>query len=114
MLGSDSVVAQCIRFGQRDPSTGNAGHKLPLFYPQTLTMGTYYTTDENNRVNGIMTVSNIYEFGGFTFEFSNFLGPLKLNKDLTPSACMGRKFYKAFEEWNKLTKEEKLDTLIFG
>ena len=77
-------------------------------------MASYYTKDENGKVNGIMTVSNIYEFGGFTFEFSNFLGPLKLNKDLNPSACMGRKFFKVFEEWNKLSEQKKLDTLIFG
>ena len=77
-------------------------------------MGTYYTKDEHGKINGIMTVASIYEFGGFTFEFSNFLGPLKLNKDLMPSAAMGRKFFKAFDEWAKLTKEEKAKTLIFG
>ena len=77
-------------------------------------MGTYYTKDENGKVNGIMTVANVYKFKGFTFEYSDFLGPLKLNKDLMPSACMGRKFYKAFDEWAKLSDEEKLDTLIFG
>jgi hypothetical protein len=77
-------------------------------------MGTYYTKDENGNVNGIMTVANVYEFKGFTFEFSNFLGPLKLNKDLNPSACMGRKFFKVFDEWNKLSDLEKLDTQIFG
>lgn len=77
-------------------------------------MGTYYTKDENNRVNGIMTVANVYEFKGFTFEYSDFLGPLKVNKNFEPAAAMGRKFYKAFEEWNKLTKEEKLNTQIFG
>lgn len=77
-------------------------------------MGTYYTKDENGKVNGIMTVANVYEFKGFTFEFSNFLGPLKLNKDLNPSACMGRKFFKVFDEWSKLSEQEKLDTLIFG
>ena len=77
-------------------------------------MGTYYTTDENNRVNGIMTVANVYKFKGFTFEFSNFLGPLKVNKNFEPAAAMGRKFYKTFEEWNKLTKEEKAATQIFG
>jgi len=77
-------------------------------------MASYYTKDAEGKIDGIMTVSNIYEFGGFTFEFSNFLGPLKLNKDLMPSAAMGRKFFKAFEEWAKLSDEEKLETLIFG
>ena len=77
-------------------------------------MGTYYTKDENNRVNGIMTVANVYKFKGFTFEYSDFLGPLKVNKNFEPAASMGRKFYKVFSEWNKLTKEEKASTQIFG
>lgn len=61
-----------------------------------------------------MTVVSIYQFKGFIFEFNNFFGPLKLNKDLMPAAAMGRKFWKAFDEWSKLTKEEKAETLIFG
>ena len=77
-------------------------------------MGTYYTTDENNRVNGIMTVANVYQYQGFTFELHTLFGPIKVNKDFPPSACMGRKFFKVFEEWNKLSDLEKLDTLIFG
>jgi hypothetical protein len=77
-------------------------------------MGTYYTKDADGKVNGIMTVANVYKFKGFTFEYSDFLGPLKLNKDLMPSACMGRKFFKAFDKWDKLTKEEKAATQIFG
>ena len=77
-------------------------------------MGTYYTKDENNRVNGIMTVANVYHYQGFTFEYSDFLGPLKVNKNFEPAAAMGRKFYKVYREWNKLTKEEKAATQIFG
>jgi hypothetical protein len=77
-------------------------------------MGTYYTKDADGKVNGIMTVANVYKFGGFTFEFHSLFGPLKLNKDLMPSAAMGRKFFKAFDEWAKLSDEEKLDTMIFG
>ena len=77
-------------------------------------MGTYYTKDENNRVNGIMTVANVYKFKGFTFEYSDFLGPLKVNKNFEPAAAMGRKFYKVYREWNKLTEQEKAATQIFG
>ena len=77
-------------------------------------MASYYTKNAEGKIDGIMTVASIYQYKGFTFEFSNFLGPLKLNKDLTPSAAMGRKFFKAFDEWAKLTKEEKAKTLIFG
>ena len=85
-----------------------------MLYPRTITMGTYYTKDENNRDNGIMTVPNVYQYKGFTFEFHSLFGPIKVNKDFNPSACMGRKFFKVFEEWNKLSDVEKLDTLIFG
>lgn len=77
-------------------------------------MGTYYTTDENNKVNGIMTVANVYQYGGFTFEFHSLFGPVKVNKDFNPSACMGRKFFKVYSEWDKLSLEEKLKTQIFG
>jgi hypothetical protein len=41
-------------------------------------------------------------------------GQCRVNKDFNPSACMGRKFFKIFQKWDKLSKEEKLDTLIFG
>ena len=77
-------------------------------------MASYYTKDENGKVNGIMTVANVYKFKGFTFEYSDFLGPLKVNKNFEPAAAMGRKFYKVYREWNKLTTEEKASTQIFG
>ena len=77
-------------------------------------MGTYYTKDENNSVNGIMTVANVYQYKGFTFEYHSLFGPVKVNKTFEPSARMGRKFYKAFSEWDKLTKDEKVATQIFG
>ena len=77
-------------------------------------MGTYYTKDAEGKIYGIMTVANVYKFKGFTFEYSDFLGPLKVNKNFEPAAAMGRKFYKVYREWNKLTKEEKAATQIFG
>ena len=77
-------------------------------------MGTYYTKDEHGKVNGIMTVANVYEFKGFTFEFHPLFGPVKVNKDFNPSVCMGRKIFKVYSEWDKLTKEEKAATQIFG
>ena len=77
-------------------------------------MGTYYTKDEHGKINGIMTVANVYHYQGFTFEFHSLFGPVKVNKDFNPSACMGRKFYKVYSEWDKLTKEEKAATQIFG
>jgi hypothetical protein len=77
-------------------------------------MGSYYTTDENNKVNGIMTVPNIYQFKGFIFEFHSYLGPVKVKKNFDPASAMGRKFWKMYSEWDKLTPEEKLKTQIFG
>ena len=77
-------------------------------------MGTYYTKDEHGKVNGIMTVANVYEFKGFTFEYHSLFGPVKVNKNFEPSACMGRKFFKVYSEWDKLSLEEKLKTQIFG
>jgi hypothetical protein len=85
-----------------------------LLFTQTLTMGSYYTTDENNKVNGIMTVPNIYQFKGFIFEFHSYLGPVKVKKNFDPASAMGRKFWKMYSEWDKLTPEEKLKTQIFG
>jgi len=77
-------------------------------------MGSYYTTDENNKVNGIMTLANIYQYKGFIFEFHSYLGPVKIKKNFDPASAMGRKFWKAFAEWDKLTPEEKLKTQIYG
>ena len=77
-------------------------------------MGTYYTKDADGKVNGIMTVANVYQFKGFTFEFHSLFGPVKVNKDFNPSAAMNSKFYKVYSEWDKLTKEEKAETQIFG
>jgi hypothetical protein len=77
-------------------------------------MGTYYTKDENNRVNGIMTIANIYQFKGFLFEFHSLFGPVKVNKNFDPASRMGRKFWKMYSEWDKLSKEEKAATQIFG
>ncbi len=77
-------------------------------------MGTYYTKDADGKVNGIMTVANVYQYKGFTFEFHTLFGPVKVNKNFEPSAAMGRKFYKVYSEWDKLTKEEKAETQIFG
>jgi hypothetical protein len=77
-------------------------------------MGTHHLIDADGRRYGIMTVPNVYQYKGFTFELHTFFGPVKVNKDFNPSACMGRKFFKVFDEWNKLSDLEKLDTLIFG
>ena len=77
-------------------------------------MGTHYLTNAEGKIDGIMTLANIYQFKGFLFEFHSYLGPQKLKKNWDVASAMGRKFWKAFAEWDKLTKEEKLETQIYG
>ena len=87
---------------------------MPLLFPKTKTMSTHYLTNAEGKIDGIMTIANIYQFKGFLFEFHSRLGPVKVNKNFDPALAMGRKFWKAFAEWDKLTKEEKLKTQING
>ena len=63
---------------------------------------------------GIVTLADIYEFEGFTFEFHRYLGPTKLRKDFEPAARAGKKFYDAVARWQKLTSEEQETTRIYG
>ena len=77
-------------------------------------MGTHYTTNAEGKIDGIMTLANIYQYKGFLFEFHSYLGPQKLKKNWDFASAMGRKFWKAFAEWNQLTPEEKLKTQIYG
>jgi len=77
-------------------------------------MGTHYLINADGTRYGIMTVPNVYQYKGFTFESHFYLGPLKLKKDCNPASRMGRKFFKAFAEWDKLTPEEKSKTQING
>ena len=87
---------------------------MPLLHTKTITMGTHYTTNAEGKIDGIMTIPNIYQYKGFIFEFHSYLGPVKVKKNFDPASAMGRKFWKAFAEWDKLTKEEKTATQIFG
>jgi hypothetical protein len=77
-------------------------------------MGTHYLTNAEGNIDGIMTLANIYQFKGFLFEFHSYLGPQKLKKNWDVASAMGRKFWRMYAEWDKLTKEEKLETQIFG
>ncbi len=68
-----------------------------------------------NGVCGILTLANIYEYKGFTFEFHPYLGPVKLKKkNLAEAKFSGRKFYKIITEWDKLDSKEKEKTRIYG
>lgn len=66
-------------------------------------------------VRGIIHLSNIYKYHGVTFEFHNYLGPMKLKKDMEPSnAPAGRKFYEVVSDWQKLSKSKREKTRIYG
>jgi hypothetical protein len=89
--------------------------RLPhIFSNYHKTMATHYIKDLDGRVNTIITMADIYEYKGFTFEVHRYCGPCKLKKDWTPAAAMGRKFWRVWSEWDKLTKEEKAATQISG
>jgi hypothetical protein len=77
-------------------------------------MGTHYMNDDKGRVIAVVTMANIYRYGGFTFEMHRYCGPTKLKKNWEPAVTTGRKFWKAWAEWNKLTDEEKRKTQIAG
>jgi hypothetical protein len=77
-------------------------------------MATHYLLNADGTRYGIMTIPNVYQYKGFTFESHFYLGPQKLKKDFDPASRMGRKFFKVFAEWDKLTPEEKSKTQING
>lgn len=66
---------------------------------------------------GVIHLADIYTFKGFTFEFHRYCGPMRCRKDGDPfkrPAINAPKFYAAVEEWEKLTKEQKEETRIYG
>jgi hypothetical protein len=75
-------------------------------------MGTHYLINPDGTRYGIMTVPNVYQYKRFTFESHFYLGPIKLKKDFDPASRMGRKFFQVYDEWSKLTPEQKLETQI--
>jgi hypothetical protein len=75
-------------------------------------MASHAVTDDKGRVIAILTMPDIYEYGGFIFEMHRYCGPCKLKKNLDPAAAMGRKFWKVFDAWNMLSDEEKAATQI--
>lgn len=60
-----------------------------------------------NGCPGIICLADFYCFGGFTFQWHNYLGPCKVNHDLEPSKRTGRAFYKMIDKWVKLTKKQR-------
>lgn len=54
----------------------------------------------------------VYFYKGFYFEFSNYLGPLKVNKDGEPSKREGMKFWRTVTEWANLPEADRQLTLV--
>lgn len=77
-------------------------------------MSDHFIRDEQGRCHTIITMANIYEYGGFIFEFHNYCGPCKLKKNWEPAAREGMKFWKTIDAWCKLTKKQKEATRLSG
>lgn len=77
-------------------------------------MATHYLKDGDGKVTTILTMADIFQFGGFIFEFHGYCGPMKLKKDFEPAKREGRKFFQAIAAWQKLAPEEKEATRISG
>lgn len=75
-------------------------------------MSLQYLTDNEGRITGVLTLADIYRYKGFTFQVHYYCGPMKLKKDLSDASRIGRRFYKTWEEWDKLSKKEKEATRI--
>ena len=77
-------------------------------------MSDHFIRDDKGRCHTIITMANIYEYGGFIFEFHHFCGPVKLKKNWEPATREGMKFYQAVDRWSKLTKKQKEKTRVCG
>jgi len=65
--------------------------------------------------NCIISNANIHKYKGLTFEFHNYCGPMRLNKNGEPSKRnFSVKEYKIIAKWYKLTPSKKKRTLIFN
>jgi hypothetical protein len=56
------------------------------------------------------TRSGYYHYKGFTFSWHNWLGAVKLKKDLTHAKREGMKFYKVLDEWLGLSDKQREET----
>ena len=77
-------------------------------------MATHAIRNDQGRITTILTVADIYEYGGFIFEVHHYSGPAKLKKNLELAAREGRKFWKVWGEWDKLSPKEKAATQVAG
>jgi len=51
-----------------------------------------------------------YKYGGFLFDWHDWLGPCKLKKDGSPAAREGMTFYKMIDRWVNLPDDEREGT----
>jgi len=57
--------------------------------------------------NAVICYNNIYQYKGFVFEHHDYLGPVYLKKDLTPSQRTPVLFWDAYAEFYEMSDEEK-------
>lgn len=72
---------------------------------------------EGKNLIGILHLADIYQFGGYIFEYHPHRGPSLCKKDLSLySRQPGKrsKFWIAFDNWLKLSEEKKEETQICG
>ena len=60
-----------------------------------------------NHIAGIVCSPRAYEFKGWLFEVSVYSGPWPLRKDWSPRKNAGPKFWKVWDEFEALTKEQQ-------
>lgn len=66
---------------------------------------------------GVMRLSGIYRFEGFTFELHRYCGPILCRKDGIPAARQPgprSHFWTVIGRWQKLSKAEREKTRICG
>ena len=72
---------------------------------------------KSGECRGIVHLANIYRYGGFTFEWHYWCGPILCRKDMEPRKVQPSErhpFWAVLERWQKLTTEEKEATRIYG
>lgn len=65
------------------------------------------------RITGIICSPRLYEYKGWTFEFG-YSGPWPLRKDGELRKRAGRKFWRAWDEFEALTTEQQEACRIGG
>lgn len=67
-----------------------------------------------NGVEGWVCGPRLYEYDGWFFEESSYASPWPLRKDGELRKRAGRKFWKMFTKFNKLSKKEKREYRVGG